>query len=144
MMAAWLPDELKASARDRMDAGTNSGVSACCAVIWNERATPSNSDTPRIRSREIQPSCVAPSNASAATSCNVMASATMWRRSWRSAMWPDTKASASAGTNWNRPTSPRFHALCVRSYICQPTATITIWLPMVPATRPAQNRMKEG
>jgi hypothetical protein len=63
MIAAWLPDELNAIARARMDAGTSSGVSACCAVIWNERATPSSSDTPRIRSREIQRSCVASSSA---------------------------------------------------------------------------------
>ena len=56
--------------------------------------------------------------------------------------WPAARASNSDGTNWNSPTSPRSQALPVSAYICQPTATIIIWLAMVPATRARQNAMK--
>ena len=51
--------------------------------------------------------------------------------------------SCSAGRNCRRPTSPRSHAEPVRSYICQPAATI-ICAAAVPASRANQKRMKVG
>ena len=66
----------------------------------------------------------------------------MRARCCRSTTCPATSTSASAGRNCSRPTRPRSQALPVRSYICQPTATISIWLAVVPARRANQKRMK--
>ena len=52
------------------------------------------------------------------------------------------KVTSKAGTNCNKPTSPRSQALDVSSYMCQATATISIWLDIPPSSRPTQNRTK--
>jgi hypothetical protein len=62
-------------------------------------------------------------------------------RCTRSATCPATSVSSSAGMNWYSPTRPRSQALPVSSYICQPTATISIWLPVVPKIRANHMRM---
>ena len=59
----------------------------------------------------------------------------MRARWWRSIRWPAGSASASAGANCSSPTRPRSQAEPVRSYICQATATISIWLAATPARR---------
>ena len=50
---------------------------------------------------------------------------------------------SSAGTNWNSPTRPRSQALPVMSYMCQASATISIWLAVTPESRASQKRMKD-
>ena len=49
-------------ARGNSSPGTSSGVSACCAGIWNARTPPSTSDTPNSRLRESAPSACAASS----------------------------------------------------------------------------------
>src|SRR5262252_9115 len=56
---------------------------------------------------------------------------------------PAMRASASAGTNCAKPTKPRSHALLVSSYICQPSATMSICCAVVLATRAEMKCKKE-
>jgi hypothetical protein len=60
-----MPLELKATALCSMCCGTSCGVKACCAGIWKARATPSNTETPRINSREAKLNWVAKTSSSA-------------------------------------------------------------------------------
>ena len=55
MMAACRPEALNAIARGSIGVGTSSAMSACCAGIWNARASPSSTDTPSSSSRDSQP-----------------------------------------------------------------------------------------
>jgi len=64
-------------------------------------------------------------------------------RCTRSATWPAGKVISKAGTNWNKPTRPKSHGLEVMSYMCQATATMSIWFAVVPQRRASQKRMKE-
>ena len=127
-----------------MDWGTSNGTSACCAGIWNAFAQPSATDSTKSSSRVATVCQVAAASAAAITTCTAMQVASTLLRSTWSATWPATSVSSRAGRNWNRPTRPRSQALPVRSYICQPTATISIWLPVVPARRAYQKRMNAG
>ncbi len=52
---------------------------------------------------------------------------TMRRRSKRSATCPDIRISTTDGRNCTSPTMPSISGSRVRSYICQPTATVKIW-----------------
>jgi hypothetical protein len=56
--------------------------------------------------------------------------------------WPAGSVSSSAGTNCSSPTSPRSQAEPVSSYICQPTATISICAAVTLARRATHSRMK--
>ena len=91
----------------------------------------------RQRRRRARRPAPAPPAPAAATH-----SATMRARWWRSTTWPATSTSASAGRNCSSPTSPRSQAEPVRSYICQPMATSSIWLALTPASRAHHRRMK--
>ena len=104
MTAACMPAELNAMARGNMSGGTSIGVSACCAGIWNARATPSMTDTPSSNSREAQPldapqPCVAATRIKATLACVTRHAATMRPRCKRSATCPATSVSSSAGKN---------------------------------------------
>ena len=161
--AAWMPAELKAVARGSMKAGTSRGVSACCAGIWKARAVPSAIDAPSSTSRDTtgtqrnhtsqtddaaRPASAgrlkpwdAPSNSSATASWSTRQAATMRPRCTRSATCPATSVNSNAGRNWYKPTRPKSQALPVSSYICQPTATSSIWLPVAPNRRANHMRM---
>ena len=75
--------------------------------------------------------CVAATRMSATVACATRQAAIIRPRCTRSTTCPASSVNNSEGTNWYSPTSPRSHALAVSSYICQPTATISIWLPVV-------------
>ncbi len=127
-------------ARGSRACGTSRGVSACWAGIWKARATPSTTETPKISSRVAKPPCVAATSKSATAACAAMQAAKMRPRCSRSATWPAGRVITSAGTNWNSPTRPRSQALEVMSYMCQATATISIWLAVMPPRRASQKR----
>ncbi len=116
-------------------------MSDCCAGIWNALTVPSSTEVSSSRSRLAQWRCAAAISNSAMAVCATMHSATMRARSNRSTTWPATSTSSSAGRNCSSPTRPRSHALPVRSYICQPIATISIWFAPVLARREYQKRM---
>ena len=126
---------LAATARGSSRAGTNEGVSACRLGICNARAAPSSTEVDRISVLPIQPPALAPISTAATTACSARLMASSQRRSCRSARWPAGRVSSRAGTNCIRPTRPSSQALPVSSYICQPSATISIWLAAVPAMR---------
>ena len=129
MMAPCSPAELKAMARGSSAGGTSSGTSACCAGIWKARTAPSTTDSASssVRCDSAVEGRRRPAPAPPAPAAATQA-ATMRARWWRSTTWPATSTSASAGRNCSSPTSPRSQAEPVRSYICQPMATISIWL----------------
>jgi hypothetical protein len=60
------------------------------------------------------------------------------RKQWR----PQEGHRQRAGANWYRPTKSRSQVLPVKSYICHPTATISIWLQIVAKLPALQRRMK--
>ena len=108
---------------------------------------PSITDRPKSKSRPTQaPSVpqprVADIRVKATTACSSRQAAMMRPRCKRSAACPATKVSKSAGANWYKPTSPKSQALPVSSYICQPTATISICWPAVLLKRASHMRMK--
>ncbi len=144
MIAACEPIELNASARGSTAGGTSAGASACCAGIWKALTMPSSTETTSSRSRLAQCRWVPTASVAAMPTCANIDSATMRARSNWSTTWPATSTSSKAGRNCSRPTRPRAQALPVRSYICQPMATISIWFAPVLARREYQKRMNAG
>ena len=142
IMASCIPAALKASARGSSAGGTSSGVSACWAGIWKALAVPNTTESPSSRPRCGPPNQGDNASISATSACTPTQTAATRARWWQSTTSPVTSTSASAGRNCSRPTRPRSQAEPVRSYICQPTATINIWLAPVPASRAHQKRRK--
>src|SRR5258706_8919767 len=81
-------------------------------------------------------------SSTAATSITAIAALMTRRRSTRSASCPEGMVNATVGTNCSKPTSPRSHALAVRSYICQPSATSRIWFAAVESMRVHRKKWK--
>ena len=121
-----MPIELTATAREINRSGTRRGISACCAGFWNPLTAPSATDIARIKVRSAQPPNAATVRTSPTTVSTIMQSTRMKPRLPRSAACPAGRVSTNAGRNCNSPTNPKSHALPVRLYICQPSATIII------------------
>src|SRR5260221_14353211 len=79
----------------------------------------------------------------AATSLTAIAALMTRRRSTRSASCPEGLVNATVGTNYSKPTSPRYHALAVRSYICQPSATSRSWFAAAESMRVHRKKWKQ-
>jgi hypothetical protein len=133
--ASCITDDDSAVARGSSLNGTRPGSKACCAGACNARATPSTTLVARMSSRCTAPLALAHASNPATMACSTRLAASTARRSTRSASWPAGIVSSSAGRNCIRPTSPRSHALDVRSYICQPSATSIIWFAAEPSSR---------
>ena len=140
MMASCMPLEPSATARGSKAAGTSSAGSAWVAGIWKARVMPSTTDSARISSRPTQPWWLPAVSTPATAAWASTQPSTMRARWWRSATWPAGSVISSAGRNCASPTRPRSQALPVRSYICQPSATIIIWLASCVASRVNQKR----
>src|SRR6478735_7352295 len=138
--ANFMAAVLIAIARARSPDPTSAGTIACWAGAWMARAIPSLTLAMKITSRPTNPAALPHARSTDAKSCTMMASESTRRRSTRSASWPAGIVKRSVGTNCARPTRPRSHVLEVRSYICQPSATSSIWLPIV--DRPRVHRKK--
>src|SRR5450631_4072457 len=140
--ATFITAELNAIARGSWCSGTSVGTIACCAGVSNARASPSSTLTPRMRSRPIQCPALPHARSAAAQSITAIAALTTRRRSTRSASCPEGIVKATVGMNCRRPTSPRSHALAVRSYICQPSATSRTWFAAVDNRRVHRKKWK--
>lgn len=137
-IAACMPAELKAVARASMSSGTSAGTSDCEAAICSGRTAPSTTDRPNSSERDSPCHRLAVISTSATATCASW-QAWMMRTRWkRSAAWPAGNVNASAGRNCSRPTRPRSQALPVSRYMCQPMASIRIWLAATPAMREHQ------
>ena len=103
------------------------------------RPTPSMKTNRNSTSRFTQPPIVAQRSTMTAAASTTWAKATSRRRSNRSAAYPTTSTSSMDGKNWISPTRPRSSARWVNSYVCQPTATATIWYALMAANRAVRN-----
>jgi hypothetical protein len=92
----------------------------------------------RINSLVTQPDTEASARAAAARPSTAWQICSSRRRSERSATWPATSIKAAEGKNCMSPISPRSKALPVSEYICQATATPSIWKPMAAQVRALQ------
>ncbi|MNT89781.1 hypothetical protein D3C72_2305730 [compost metagenome] len=81
----------------------------------------------KMCSRVIQPEKLATAIDTAITASSAWQVRTISRRSKRSATCPDISNSTIDGRNCTSPTMPSMKGSRVRSYICQPTATVKIW-----------------
>lgn len=143
MIATCITDELSAIARGSCGIGTSDGSNACWAGIWSARDTPMTIEIARISSRSIQSPPLPHASRADTPACIARLAASTSRRSTRSTSCPAGIVRKSAGTNCINPTRPRSHALPVRSYICQPSATSMICWPAVPTNR-ATSRLRRS
>lgn len=101
---------------------------------------PKTTSTPKTGIGAKWPTSVSPSSTTAQNMQTARQTAMIMRRLWRSATDPVTRMSASEGANCISPIRPSMKGSPVRSYICQPTATLTICIPTPYTNRETKKR----